>query len=60
MWEGQWDENIDKLFVKYNEIFGCYPDTYEGILYEVMDYDEFCGYIEKCLKKNKCIPDIVK
>lgn len=60
MWKGQWDEHINALFDKYEEKFGGDPDTYEGILYEAMDYEEFCGYIEECLNKNKEIPDIVK
>lgn len=60
MWNGKLDKHINTLFDKYEEKFGCDPDTYEGILYEAMDYNEFCGYIEKCLKKNKPIPKVVK
>ena len=47
MWEGQWDEHINSLFDKYEQKFGCDPDTYEDIVYEAMDYDEFCNYIEE-------------
>lgn len=60
MWEGKWNEYMKDLFIKYNDKFGCSPDTYEEIIYEAMDYEEFCGYIEECLKKNKEIPDVVE
>lgn len=60
MWKGKWDNHINNLFIKYDDKFGCEPDTYEDIIYEAMNYDEFCGYIEECLEKNKSIPYIVK
>ena len=60
MWEGQWDEHINSLFDKYEQKFGCDPDTYEDIVYEAMDYDEFCNYIEECLRENNSIPNILK
>ena len=60
MWKGKFDEHMKDLFIQYDEKFGCDPDTYEEIIYEAMDYDEFSGYIEKCLKENKSIPKVVK
>ena len=60
MWEGKFDEHLKELGMRYDAEFGCAPDTYAGIAYELMTYDEFCGYIEECLEKHKEICDVVK
>lgn len=60
MWEGKFDNNLKTLFEKYEKQFGCEPDGYEEIAYYAMDYDEFSGYIEKCLEKNLEIDEIVQ
>ena len=59
MWEGEFDDEMKKLFDLYEERFGCDPDEYEEIAYDLMSYDEFAGYIEECLEKGVEIPDVV-
>ncbi len=59
MWKGKFDDNLNELYNKYEEKFGCDPDTYEEIAYYAMTYDEFVGYIKKCLVKGLEIPDVV-
>ena len=59
MWEGKYDDTMDKLFRAYHEKFKCCPDTYAEIAYELMTYEEFSGYIQECLEKNVEIPDVV-
>lgn len=60
MWKGKWDDRMKELFLKYDDKFGCEPDTYEDILYEAMSYDEFCKYIEESLNQGKEIDDVVE
>lgn len=60
MWEGLFDENMEHLFDMYHERYGCCPDEYEEIAYDLMDYDEFSGYIKECLEKDVEIPDVVE
>lgn len=60
MWKGKYDDAMKKVFIAYNDRFGCDPDTYAEIAYELMTYDEFSGYIKECLEKNVEIPDVVK
>ena len=59
MWKGNYDDALDKLFDTYYDKFGCDPDTYAEIAYELMTYEEFTGYIKECLEKNVEIPDVV-
>lgn len=58
-WNGKADDALEKLFDLYHEKFGCTPDTYAGILYSCMTYEEFTSYIRECLEKNLEIPDVV-
>ena len=60
MWEGQWDDKMKELFIAYDNMFGCLPDTYEEIVYYAMSYDEFCDYIKTCLAEKKEIPYVVQ
>ena len=60
MWKGNYDEALDKLFDEYYAKFRCDPDTYAEIAYELMTYEEFTGYIKKCLENGVEIPDVVK
>jgi len=60
VWEGKVDEHLKDIYTKYKNEFGCAPDSYARIYYDLMTYDEFCGYIEECLEKHVSIPHVVK
>lgn len=60
MWKGNFDDHLKKLFVAYDECFGCEPDTYEEICYDDMSYDEFAGYINQALEKNVEIDEVIE
>ena len=60
MWEDKFTEELEELYRQYNEIFpDSYPDEYDDIECDTMDYDEFVGYIKECIKQKKEMPDIV-
>lgn len=59
-WKGPFDKKLEDLFEQYNDMFDDYPDTYAGIYYSGISYDEFCSYIQECLDKKLEIPDVVK
>ncbi len=60
MWEGKVTEELKELYIQYAELFdGMYPDEYDDITYYDMTYDEFVGYIKKCIKKKKSMCEIV-
>ncbi len=58
-WKGKYDNKMKKLFWAYNGKYGCDPDTYAEIAYELMTYEEFSRYIKECLEKNVEIPDVI-
>lgn len=60
MWKGKFDNHLRKLFVAYDERFGCEPDTYEEIYYDDMSYEEFVGYINQALEKNAEIDEVIE
>jgi len=57
MWKGKVTEELRTLYKQYLELFdGMPPDGYEELdgCYDI-SYDEFVGYIKKCIKqKNQC------
>ena len=59
MWEGKYDDAMDKLFRAYNDRFNCEPDEYAEIAYELMTYEEFSGYIQECLEKDISLPRLI-
>lgn len=59
-WKGRFDKKLEALFEQYYDMFDDYPDTYAGIYYNGITYDNFCKYIQECLDKHLEIPDVVK
>lgn len=59
-WEGKVTEELRELYQKYFDKFECFPDTYAGIYYSAMTYEEFVGYIRESLDKNLEIPYVVR
>lgn len=58
-WHGKVTEELRELYDEYYDKFDDFPDTYAGILYDCMTYEEFIAYIRECIDKNLEIPDIV-
>lgn len=60
MWEGEFTEELQDLFVRYmNENQGMPPDQYEELCYDAMTYDEFVGYIREALRRHCTVVDII-
>ena len=61
MWDGQWTDELSRLYDQYDaQHDGVDPDDYAEILYSAMSYEEFVGYIKECLRTGKSIPDVVE
>jgi len=61
MWKGLMTEELERLFDLYAEQHnGADPDEYEDIDYDDISYEEFVGYIRKCLETGLAIPDVVE
>ncbi|KAA3383956.1 hypothetical protein F1904_11935 [Akkermansia muciniphila] len=61
MWNGKWTKELEGLYDEYAAMWdGMEPDEYEEILYDVMTYEEFVGYIKECLEKHLEIWDVVE
>lgn len=61
MWNGKWTKELEGLYDEYAAMWGgMEPDGYEEIYYDAMTYEEFVGYIEKCLKNHLEIWDVVE
>lgn len=59
MWKKEITDELKELAQEYKRRFGIFADGYDELLYEVMTYDEFVGYIKKSLATGKELPDIV-
>lgn len=61
MWKGPMTEELKQLFLQYAEQHrSAEPDEYEGIDYDDISYDEFVGYIRKCLETGLEIPYVIE
>lgn len=60
MYKGKMTNKLNKLFEEYYKKFQCYPDEYDDIEYFDNDYDELIKDIEKSLKENKEIEEILR
>lgn len=53
-------EELKHLFEQYEERFGVgAPDEYDELNYGAMTYDEFVGFIKKCLATDREMPEVV-
>lgn len=61
MWEGLVTPELDDLFRRYAEQHhGIEPDEYLDVYYEELTYDEFVGYIRKCLETGLELPEVIE
>ena len=61
MWNGLVTDELNELFQQYAEQHnGIEPDEYEDIYYEEISYEEFVGYIRKCLRTGEELPDVIE
>ena len=61
MWEGLMTEELESLFFQYMDMHnGVTPDSYIDVYYEEISYDEFVGYIRKCLETGLEITEVIE
>lgn len=60
MWKGKRTEKLDVLYDEYYEKFGCEPDWYDEVNYQMMSYEEYVAYIEEAIDIGEELPDILK
>ena len=60
-WSGKKTKELEFLSIEYVKRFGVWPDGYEDIAINLLDYDEYFQLIKICLDKNieieDCLPD---
>lgn len=61
MWNGIMTEELEHLFDLYAEQHnGVEPDEYDDVYYEEISYEEFIGYIQKCLETGEELPEVIE
>ena len=61
MWNGLVTDEVNELFQRYAEQHnGADPDEYDDIFYNDLSYDEFVGYIRKCLETGLAMPYVIE
>ncbi len=61
MWNGIMTEELEHLFDLYAEQHnGADPDEYDDVYYEEISYEEFIGYIQKCLETGEELPEVIE
>lgn len=56
MYYGKMTEELKKLYIKYDKIFGVFPNFYEELEYGDIDYADYVSDIKKAIKEKKELP----
>lgn len=60
MWTGKWTEELSKLYDEYFSKFGCEPDWYDEVRYQIIPYDDYVEYIKKAIESGEEFPDVIE
>lgn len=59
MWKGNLADELISLYDMYYEKYGCEPDWYEEVNYEMLSDKEYAACIRKALSEGKELPDVL-
>lgn len=60
MWHGDMTEELENLYDKYYEMFGCEPGGYQEVDYGPKNYMTYVNDIKKAIKLKKELPSVAK
>ena len=56
-WTGKKTKELEDLSLQYIERFGTWPDGYQDIAINMLDYEDYVNLIKLCLDRNIEIDD---
>lgn len=59
MWKGKRSSELDDLYDSYYQKYGCEPDWYEEVRYNLFTYEEYADLIRRAIDAGEELPDLL-